>query len=164
MKIFSKNKTITKPKIKILDNSDLRTEIYKEFENTDQISLANWSICCTQHIIHCAKVEKIDLSVIKNGFEVNRLWQKGNATVHDVRQAGFKIHSIAKQNKTELAKTVIRAAGQAVAVGHMKEHAMVCSDYAIKTIGLAFPDEKNKITEERKWQLQELKRIKSISL
>lgn len=45
----------------------------------------------------------------------------------------------------------------------MREHAMVCSDYAIKTIQLAFPDQINKITQERQWQLDELKQILSLT-
>ena len=41
----------------------------------------------------------------------------------------------------------------------MKEHAMVCSDYAIKTVQLAFPNDKEKIAEERKWQLVALREV-----
>jgi hypothetical protein len=50
-----------------------------------------------------------------------------------------------------------RTVGHAVRVGHMREHAMVCSDYAIKTIQIAFPENIEKITEERQSQLNELK-------
>jgi hypothetical protein len=56
-------------------------------------------------------------------------------------------------------KNAIRTAGQAVGVGHMREHAMVCVDYAIKTIGLAFPKDLNQIKAERIWQLETLKEI-----
>ena len=39
----------------------------------------------------------------------------------------------------------------------MRENAMVCSDNAIKTMQIAFPENIEKITEERQWQLNELK-------
>jgi hypothetical protein len=39
----------------------------------------------------------------------------------------------------------------------MREHAKVCSDYAIKTIQIAFPENIEKITEERQLQLNEIK-------
>ena len=42
-------------------------------------------------------------------------------------------------------------AGQAVASGHMREHAMVTSDYAIKTIGLISSSSIEAITTEREW-------------
>lgn len=45
----------------------------------------------------------------------------------------------------------------------MREHAMVCSDYAIKTIQLAYPNNKEWITSEREWQLKALKEIKASS-
>jgi hypothetical protein len=56
-------------------------------------------------------------------------------------------------------KSALRSAGHANAVGHMKEHAMICSDYAIKTIQLAFPGNTDIIKAERLWQLNELKRL-----
>ena len=145
-----------KPKIKIEDNSELRAKIHKIYEITEQVDLAKWSIKCAKHILPLSKVENIDMSDIKSGIGTNELWQVGKASVYEVRQAGFKIHAVARKCKTEIGKNAIRTVGQAVGVGHMKEHAMVCSDYAIKTVQLAFPNDKEKITEERKWQLEAL--------
>lgn len=71
-----------------------------------------------------------------NRFNVNELWQVGKTRMHDVRQAGFKIHTLARECEGEIKKTALRVAGQAVGSGHMREHAMVASDYAIKTIDL----------------------------
>jgi hypothetical protein len=41
----------------------------------------------------------------------------------------------------------------------MREHAMVASDYAIKTIGLIAKNDTKIITKERRWQLNELVRL-----
>ncbi|HLO59892.1 MAG TPA: hypothetical protein VK179_14185 [Bacteroidales bacterium] len=150
----------TKTKIKIIDNTNLRAEIDELFEQTSLINLAKWAIKCAKHVLSFTESEKIDMTAIENGFKINELWQIGNASVHEVRQAGFKIHEVARQCKSEIAKNAIRTVGQAVGVGHMREHAMVCSDYAIKTIQLAFPDQLDKVTQERQWQLNELKQYK----
>ena len=56
--------------------------------------------------------------------------------MHDIRQAGFNIHNLARDSNSEINKTVLRVVDQAVGSGHMKGHAMVASDYAIKTRGL----------------------------
>jgi immunity protein 5 of polymorphic toxin system len=96
---------------------------------------------------------------IVEGFKVNELWQVGKARMHDVRQAGFKVHKLARECESELKKTALRAAGQAVGSGHMREHAMVASDYAIKTISLISSNDFEAITKEREWQLNELKKI-----
>lgn len=150
----------TRTKIKIVDNSDLRAEIDNLYEQNNQIDLAKWAIRCAKHILTLSDDEEFDKKIIENGFRINELWQTDNATVHEVRQAGFKIHEVARHCKSEITKNAIRACGQAISVGHMREHAMVCSDYAIKTIQLAFPDQIDKILQERKWQLHELKRYK----
>lgn len=74
----------------------------------------------------------------------------------EVRKAGFKIHEEARKCKTEITKNILITAGQAVGVGHMREHAMVCSDYAIKVIQLFYANDLNRITQERNWQINEL--------
>lgn len=120
----------TKVKIKIIDNSELRAEI--DYHSID---------------------------AIVDGFRVNESWQTGKARMHDVRQAGFRIHRIARECDSEIKKTALRVAGQAVASGHMREHAMVASDYAVKTIGLISSNDMDAITREREWQLNELKKF-----
>ena len=150
----------TKTKIKIIDNASLRAEIDDLFEETNQVNLAKWAIKCAKHILPLTELDKVEMTTIDNGFKINELWQTGNVPVNELRQAAFKIHEVARQCKSEIVKHAIRAAGQAVGVGHMREHAMVCSDYAIKTIQLAFPDQMNRITQERQWQLNELKQYK----
>jgi len=45
--------------------------------------------------------------------------------------------------------------GHDVGVVHMREH-KVCSDFAIKTIQIAFPEDNEKNTEERQLKLNEL--------
>jgi hypothetical protein len=151
----------TQSKIKIKDCSEIRSEIDKEYEYANQVVLAKWAILCARHVSEFLKGESIDQTEIEKAIRINELWQNGKATVHEVRQAGFRIHAIARQCKTELAKNAVRTSGQAVGVGHMREHAMVCSDYAIKTLELAFPDNFEKIKEERVWQLNELRRLKT---
>ncbi len=58
--------------------------------------------------------EKFDKTAIETGFRINELWQTANATMHEVRQVGFKIHAVARQCKFEISKIVIRTSGQAV--------------------------------------------------
>lgn len=153
----------SQPKIKFSDYPDLRLEIDQLCDNADQVTLAKWAINCAKHILPLAKTENIDFSIVEAGFKINEQWQIGNATINEVRKAGFKIHALARKCETSVGKHAIRTVGQAVAVGHMREHAMVCADYAIKVIGLAFPDNFNRIKEEREWQLATLKKYKLFS-
>lgn len=148
-----------KPKIKIKDNDDLRAEIYELYEKTNQVDLARWSLILSKHILDLADIDYNFVDEIKEGFNVNMLWQEGNARMHDVRQVGFKIHKLARECNDEIKKAALRTAGQAVGSGHMKEHSMVASDYAIKTIDLISSCDIKAITNERQWQLKELIKI-----
>jgi hypothetical protein len=146
-------------KIRITDNTVLRAEIEKLINSLNQADLAKWAVSCAKHVLKFSEKEFPANEAVADGFRTIELWQKENATVHQIRQAGLKIHAVARQCKTEVAKAAIRAAGQAVGTGHMKEHAIICSDYAVKAIQLAFPGDMDKITAEREWQLAELKRF-----
>lgn len=149
----------TKAKIKIVDNSTLREEIDELYDKTNQIALAKWSLSIAKHILLVVGIDYKSENVIVEGFQINEMWQTGNARSHDVRQSGFKIHKLARENDNEIQKTALRVVGQAVASGHMREHSMVASDYAIKVIGLLTSNNKSAISNERKWQLEELENI-----
>lgn len=149
----------TKPKIKIKDNSQLREQIDELYERVSQVNLAKWSLTVAKHILDIADIDYHSVDEIAEGFKVNELWQEGKARMHDVRQAGLKIHKIARVCDSEIKKTALRVAGQAVASGHMKEHAIVASDYAVKVIGLISSNDMDAITSEREWQLNELKKF-----
>lgn len=149
----------TKVKIKIVDNSQLRAEIDEVYEKMSQVDLAKWSLLLAKHILDIAGIDYNSVDEIVEGFNVNELWQIGKARMHDVRQAGFKIHKLARKCESEIKKTALRVAGQAVGSGHMREHAMVASDYAIKTINLISFNDIEAITKEREWQLNELKKF-----
>ena len=149
----------TKVKIKITDNSELRKRIDELYEKTNQVDLAKWSLLMAKHILDIVDIDYHSVEEIVNGFKVNELWQIGEARMHDVRQAGFKIHKLARDSDSDIKKTALRVVGQAVGSGHMREHAMVASDYTIKTINLISPNDFDAITKEREWQLNELKKF-----
>lgn len=145
-----------KPKIKILDSPELRDELVQLTKQATQIQLANWAMNCAKHILDLSPT-KINMDIVNLGFQTNLLWQNQNATVHEVRQVGFKIHKEVGNADNEITNHILRTVGQTVAVGHMQEHAMVCSDYAIKTVQLHSKNNIEIITLERQWQINELK-------
>ena len=152
----------TKVKIKIKDNTELREKIDELYEKTCQIDLAKWSLLMAKHILDIAGINYHSIDEIINGFKVNELWQIGEARMYDVRQAGFKIHKLARECDSEIKKTALRVTGQAVGSGRMREHAMVASDYAIKMICLISSNDFEAITKEREWQLNELQKFHRI--
>lgn len=140
-------------KIKINDIPELRAELDAIYADKTQIQLAQWGLKLAEHILMFIGYSYENNPIIQNGFTVNRQWQAGLARMHDVRQAGFKIHQEAKACNDPIAQAALRVTGQAVGTGHMREHAMVASDYAIKMINLMYPNDLNAVRAEREWQI-----------
>jgi hypothetical protein len=148
-----------KTKIKISDDMELRKVLDDEYENSSQIKLCRYALLLAEHILKTIDYHDADSLAIKAGFAVNESWQKGNARMHHVRQAGFQIHRLAKSSQDMVIRMALRAVGQAVAAGHMREHAMVSSDYAVRVINLLFPNDLAAVRRERMWQIECLKSI-----
>lgn len=143
-------------KIKIVDNNEIRNKIDKIYEEQNQVVLAKWSLEIAKHIIEIINLDVNKYPEINEGFKINELWQNNQSRMFDVRQVGFKIHSIAREQNDEVIENVFRVIGQAIGSGHMKEHSMVASDYAIKVINLMYPNNIDKVNEERNRQLKKL--------
>ncbi len=143
-------------KIKILDNIELRFKIDELYEKSNPIVLAQWSLKIAKRALLVADIDYNNIGALEEGFKVNELWQKGEAKIMEVRKVSFKIHKLARDSDSKIQKYAFRVVGQAVASGHMKEHAIVASDYAIKLIELIYKNDMDVITKEREWQLSEL--------
>lgn len=149
----------TRTKIKLLDDPALRNILDDLYESSTQIEICQFALQLAKHILTLVDKQYINHPMIQEGFQINELWQNGDARMHDVRQIGFKIHKMAKECDDIAQQTAFRVVGQAVATGHMKEHGMVASDYAIKVINLLYPNDTAAVSKERQWQIECLKFI-----
>lgn len=149
----------TRTKIKISDDPELRKILDDEYEKSSQVKLCKFALLLATHILTMIDYDDVDNPMIKEGYAVNERWQMGDARMHDVRQAGFQIHQLAKDTQDIVAQTALQVVGQAVATGHMREHAMVASDYAVKVVNLRFPNDANAVKQERLWQIETLSSV-----
>lgn len=149
-----------KAKIEIQDNQELRKEILDLTHKLDQKELAKWSIEVATHILDILEINYSIDSKLNKIMSVSELLQKNKANVSEVREASFKIHKLAKTAPTPVYEAAFRTLGHAIATGHVSEHAIIASDYAIKCIELLSDEKKDTsipIIKERKWQLEKLK-------
>lgn len=144
-------------KLKIDDIPRLRKKLDDLCDNANQAVLAKWSVILAKHILDFAQYDYSSDEIILAGFAVNEAWQNGSASVGDVRKAAFKVHELAKKSEDKLIKAALRVAGHAVATAHMKDHAIVASDYAIKAVNIKFPEDNFSVKQERKWQINTLR-------
>ena len=147
----------TKVKIKINDIPELRATLDEIYEGKTQLQLAQWALKLAEHILTIVGYNYEADPIIQFGFDTNRQWQTGAVRMFDVRQAGFKVHQLAKACNDPIIQAALRVAGQAVGTGHMREHAMVASDYSIKAINLKYSGDISAVKAEREWQIRTLR-------
>src|SRR5699024_7343315 len=146
--------TNSRPKIKIVDNINLRNNIEKELEKLPQKLLAQWALnIATPYLDYLDNHLKND-SRINLGIETLEKRMNRNIKAYDLRQVGFTVNELAKESKTNISKYSARSFAQAIATGHMRGHAMVSSDYAIKAVNTLTDNSLDASTKERERQLK----------
>ena len=152
---------MTRAKISIADDPALREKLDQEYEPASKKQLFKYALELAEHIRELINDSAPDHAAVRRGFLVSELWQKGIARVQDIRRASFSIHQMAKTSEDAVVRAGLRVIGHAIATGHMREHAMVASDYAIRVINLLDPDNTEAVRKERLWQIDHLKKAKA---
>ena len=77
----------------------------------------------------------------------------GRASAYELRQAGFLAQKLSQQARSSVSKYAARVFAQAVATAHMRGHAVVSADYAVKVVNLLSPDDIEAVRKEREKQI-----------
>ena len=118
---------MTRRKIKLLDSDDLRNQLDSYYQAASQETCARFGRDLVEHLIELTGFKVGQEPDVEAGWAVSQACLAGQVRMHDVRQAGFKIHALAKQAENPIEQVLLRVVGHAVATAHMKEHAMVAS-------------------------------------
>lgn len=146
-------------KIRIQDVPECRRELDELVDHCTQNTLISWAMKVAQRVLPYATEEVGECCEVMEAFVILRQRQRGLVRAHDVRQAGFAVHALARTVQSDPACYALRCVGQAIGVGHMREHAMVCGDYAIKVLN-SDPDKTiEDVKKERELQIRELKEL-----
>jgi len=146
--------TYSKHKIKISDNYELRNKVEEKIEKMTQKLLAQWALKVAIPYLdyldnHLKGDPRIDL-----GIETLERRIEGSIRAYDLRKVGFTVNELAKESKSAISKYSARSFAQAIATGHMRGHAMVSSDYAIKVVNILTNNSLDDSTNERKRHLK----------
>lgn len=142
------------PKIKIVDDTQLRNLIEERIESLPQKEVAKWALELSLEYLVFLDEHLKDDPRINLGIETLEERIEGSKRAYDLRQVGFLVNQLAKESKTDRSKYSARTFAQAIATGHMRGHAMVCSDYAIKVTNGLTDNSLEMATKERERQLK----------
>ena len=143
-------------KLKILDDGEKRLELELVLEQLPQGQLARWAMKMASSFIALIDAED-ESEKQKILTQVRAIFQArldGRASAYELRQAGFLANKLSQQAQSQIGKYAARVFAQAVATGHMRGHAIVAADYAIKVRNLRSPDDLQRAGKEREGQIE----------
>lgn len=149
--------TIPSPyKLKILDDSQKRLELEQILVQLPQKYLALCAMKTANRYTDMIDIGDDDkkqqiLTQVEEVFEARLA---GNVSAYELRQAGFLAQKLSQKAKSQVSKYAARVFAQAVATAHMRGHAIVSADYAVKVINLQSPDDMKAVISERKQQIR----------
>lgn len=148
---------------KIDDIPDLRIELADIFESRSRKEAAKYSLLLGRHILDMTNTEPCN--EIIEGFQINQNWQdgktggKGFAKFQPARDAAFRLMRLAHDEKEPIKEKIYRIMAQIAAVPHVKNHALIASDYAVKLINSLYPNNLDEVRKERDTQIRLMKSV-----
>lgn len=129
-------------------------------EKTDHKTVAMWAIDCVERVMPYFEEKFPDDHRPQQAIEALQAWiHTGVFKMAVIRKASLTSHAAAREvGDDTAARSVARAAGQAVATAHVPMHALGAANYALQAIHRATnPSDANAaVAKEREWQIQHL--------
>jgi hypothetical protein len=123
-------------------------------------TLAVWAKACAEHVLPYFETAFPDDRRPRQALETLQDWiNTGEFHMNAIRRAALDAHAAAREVAMDSpARSAARAAGQAVATAHVKEHALATANYALQCIFRANLESnpETAIAAERTWQYQQL--------
>ena len=131
----------------------------KKYSREDQRFLATWAADCAERVLPLFENSYPKDDRPRKAIEVCRAWVRtGVFKMVEIRGASLTAHAAAREAKeNEAACFAARAAGQAVATGHVPQHAFGSAYYALKALAAADPAHaESHVVKEWNWQVQHI--------
>lgn len=141
----------------IKDDTELREELQKIYESKSHKEMVKYSLLLGRHIMEITNTQPCE--EIKQAHEISQKWLEGKAKFQEARAAAIKIHRLAHNEEDPIMEKVFRIMVQVAAAPHVKNHALIASDYAIKLINAMYPDNDEEVSRERQMQIKLMKSV-----
>ena len=136
---------------KLDDMSELKGTFIAIYETKSHRDVSRYSLLLAEHVLALSGMPINE--TIDSCFSVSRAWQAGTAKLQEARQVAFALHRLAREEPDPVYVLVYRTLGQIAATPHVKRHALVASDYAVKLINRMYPGDLEKVREMRNKQI-----------
>lgn len=133
---------------KIEDIPELRDAFIAVFDEKDKNQMARFGLEYAKHILEITGFEAN--SELLAGFEAVQEWIDGKVNYHKARNIAFTdLYKEARETNDLVKKNFVKTMAQIICIPHVKAHGLWGSDMAITLINAMFPNNLNKVKEER---------------
>jgi hypothetical protein len=137
-----------------------KDEFVELVRKTDHKTLAVWAVDCVERVMPYFEEKYPEDHRPRNAIETLQAWiNTGEFRMAIIRGASLSSHAAAREvGEDDAARSVARAAGQAVATAHVPPHSIGAAIYALQAIHRATDasDANATVEKERDWQIQHL--------
>lgn len=139
------------------DIPELKEELISIYETKSHKDVSRYSLLLADHILTLSNLPVN--KTIESCFTVSRAWQRGEARFQEARQVAFALHRLAREETDPVRVKAYRTLGQIAATPHVKRHALVASDYAVKLVNTMYPSNLDEVRKEREAQILMMKSV-----
>ena len=141
--------------------TDLDDIIAELVRTTDHKTLGTWAADCAKRVLPYFENKYPEDPRPRKAIEALRTWVKtGEFHMAEVRGASLTAHAAARDvAEDDAARSVARAAGQAMATAHVPTHSIAVAIYAATAVRDA-TGSMDEVKKEREWQYQHLRTLR----
>lgn len=161
--LASKHEALSKRKIAIDDVDEKRGELVEILDQLPHDKIARWALENAQKYIPYIDATDDAEQIINEASYALSQRIAGNISVSELRRAGFLANTLAQRSTNVISKFSARVFAQAIATGHMRSHAIVSADYAIRVVNELYPNDTKQVINERNRQINLAKEYYKLS-
>ena len=138
---------------KLDDIPALKEQLIEAFDRKshDHKAISRYSLLLAAHVLELTGVRRDD--AIDACFTINEKWQAGKAKFQDARDVADVVLRLARDEKDPVRVKVLRVMAQVANTPHVKRHALIASDYAVKLVNVMHPGDFGAVRAERETQI-----------
>lgn len=147
---------------KMDDLPALKEKLIEAFDAkcSSHIAISRYGLLLARHILELTNTPVDD--AIAQVFAVNERWQAGEVRFQAARDVAGVILDLAREEKDPVRVKVYRVLAQVAAIPHVKRHALIASDYAVKLINVMHPKDMEEVRKEREVQISLMQSVSII--
>ena len=142
---------------KLDDIPELKEQLITVYETKSHRDVSRFSLLLAEHILLMTGMPRNE--TIESCFVVSRAWQEGKAKFQEARQVAFALHRLAREETNPIFTLAYRTLGQIAATTHVKRHALIACDYAVKLINRIYPKDLEQVRKMRETQIALLESV-----